>query len=569
MSEERTSRPPAATAPAGGAHTAVAIVGGGPVGLLLALFLDRHGVPSVVFDAQENQPFEPRGNTHNARTMEHYRRLGIAAPIRRLGLPADHPADIAYFTRYTGTELSRLELASRTERMRRTATAPATDQTPEPVHRANQMYVEAFLTEHARTRPHITLRPGRRITRLRQNASRVELWAERADGRAEHWTARYAVGCDGGRSFVRRALGIHYEGAGTLDQDVLGRRATAAHLRLPTFHRDAVTGRRAWSYWSFNSELVMNLIALNGQDEFFLLSSSADPDTAGPDAIADLVRRAAGAPLPVEVLGKRPWTPGVALIAQRMTSGRVLLAGDAAHLFTPNGGFGMNTGVDDAANLAWKLAAVLQGWGGPELLSTYESERRPVAHRNTTAARELNAGLGAVERPDILEENSARGEQARARVGDLLRCYGERTHSLGVQLGARYDGSPLVIEDGAPPADSWGTYTPTSVPGGRTPHVWLDAWHGHGSSLYDRLGPGFTLLRIGGRAPDGKGLQAAAQAQGVPLTVLDVDHDEARDLYGRDLVLVRPDQHVAWRGNRPPTDPARLIARVTGTRLTP
>ncbi|RSS80400.1 FAD-dependent monooxygenase [Streptomyces sp. WAC06614] len=546
-------------------HTPVAVVGGGPVGLMLALFLDRHGVRSVVFDAAEGEHHEPRGNTHNTRTMEHYRRLGIAAPIRRLGLPAEHPADIAYFTRYHGHELSRLPLASRGLRMRQVAEAPATDQTPEPVHRANQMYVERFLYEHVRTRPRITLRTGRTVVGLEQNADRVTLTAEGPGGVPERWRARYAVGCDGGRSFVRRSLGVHYDGHGGLDQEVLGRRATAAHLRLPTFHRDVMTGRRAWSYWALNSELVMNLIALNGEDEFFLLTSSVDPDTADAGRLAQLVRRAAGTALPVEVLGHRPWTPGAALVAQRFTVGRVLLAGDAAHLFTPNGGFGMNTGVDDAANLAWKLAAAVQGWGGPGLLASYEAERRPVARRNTTAARELNAGLGAVDRPAALEEEGAEGERTRARVGDLLRCYGERTHSLGVQLGARYDGSPVVWPDGEPPADSWGTYTPSGVPGGRAPHLWLEQWHGPGASLFDRFGTGFTLLRLGGGTPDSKPLEAAAQAHGMPLAVLDVDLPEARELYGRDLVLVRPDQHVAWRGDRLPADPGELVALVTGS----
>ncbi|MFZ3494834.1 FAD-dependent monooxygenase [Streptomyces sp. 5.8] len=546
-------------------HTPVAIVGGGPVGLMLALFLDRHGVRSTVFDAAHHPYGEPRGNTHNARTMEHYRRLGIAAPIRRLGLPVEHPADIAYFTRYDGHELARLPLASRSRRMSQTAGAPATDQTPEPVHRANQMYVERFLYEHVRTRPRITLRLGRTVHGLRQDKTQVVLSTEDAEGRTEHTRARYAVGCDGGRSFVRRSLGVHYEGPGSLDQEVLGRRATAAHLRLPTFHTDVMTGPRAWSYWALNSELVMNLIALDGADEFFLLTSSVDPDTADPGRLTDLVRRAAGTPLPVEVLGHRPWTPGAALVAQRFTIGRVLLAGDAAHLFTPNGGFGMNTGVDDAANLAWKLAAVLQGWGGPGLLATYEAERRPVALRNTAAARELNAGLGSIDRPPALEEDGPAGEEARARVGALLRDYGERTHSLGVQLGARYDGSPIVARDGEPPADSWGTYTPSGVPGGRAPHLWLDDWHGQGSSLYDRFGTGWTLLRLGGGAPDSKRLEASAHGLGMPLSVLDVDIPEARDLYGRDLVLIRPDQHVAWRGNRLPTHPGELVAQLTGS----
>ncbi|MFJ4713593.1 FAD-dependent monooxygenase [Streptomyces sp. NPDC088785] len=546
-------------------HTAVAVVGGGPVGLLLALFLDRYGVPSVVFDAGERPYESPRGNTHNARTMEHYRRLGISTVVRGLGLPADHPADIAFFTRYAGTELARLNLASRSRRSRQTSVAPATDQIPEPVHRANQMYVERFLYEHARTRPNITLRLGRRVTALEQDATHAEVLAEPADGPAEKWTARYVVGCDGGRSLVRRALGVRYAGAGALDQDVLGRRATAAHLRLPTFYREVMTGRRAWSHWALTGDMVMNLISLNGEDEFFLLSSSIDPDTAEDGRIAAAVERAAGRRLPVEVLSRRPWTPGVALVAERFTVGRILLAGDAAHLFTPNGGFGMNTGVDDAANLAWKLAGVLAGWGGRNLLASYEAERLPVAVRNTTAARELNAGLGSVERPPELEEDSPLGAETRARVGGQLRCYGERTHSLGVQLGARYDESPIVVPDGSPPADSWGTYTPSSVPGGRTPHLWLDTWHGAGSSLFDRLGQGFTLLRLSGAAPDVKPLQAAAQAHGMPLSVLDVEVDTARDLYERDLVLVRPDQHVAWRGNHLPEDPDGLVARVTGS----
>ncbi|MET9364734.1 FAD-dependent oxidoreductase [Streptomyces sp. NPDC006632] len=548
-------------------YTPVAIVGGGPVGLLLALFLDRYGVPSVVFNAEESWHGRPRGNTHNARTMEHYRRLGISGPIRRLGLPCEQPTDIAYFTRYSGHELSRLTLPTGTQRLRQTAVSPRTDQLPEPVHRANQKYVEEFLYHHARTRPNISLRFGRRVTALEQNAEQVTLRAEfPAEGSTQDWTARYVVGSDGGRSFVRRALGVRYEGPGSLDQEVLGRRATAVHLRLPTFHQEVFTGRRAWSYWALNSELVMNLISLNGDDEFFLLTSSLDPDTADTEAITSLVRRAAGRALPVEVLSHRPWTPGAALVAERFTKGRVFLAGDAAHLFTPNGGFGMNTGVDDAANLAWKLAAVLDGWGGPGLLATYEGERRPIALRNTTAARDLNSGLGGIDRPPALEEDTRQGAAARERVGALLRCYGERTHSLGVQLGARYDGSPVIAPDGEPPADSWGTYTPSSVPGGRAPHLWLDDWHGQGSSLFDRFGAGFTLLRLGPEPPSGKPLEAAAQAAGMPLTVLDVEGEDARELYERDLVLIRPDQHVAWRGDQLPPDPGELVARVTGAR---
>ena len=542
----------------------VGIVGGGPVGLVLALFLDRHGVDSVVFNEEKDTPSYPRGNTHNARTMEHYRRLGIAEAVRRLGLPTNHPTDVAYFTRYSGPELARLPMPSEAEKVRTAATAPETEQVPEPLHRGNQMYVERFLLDRARTRPHVTLRFGWRVRELGQDAAGVTLRTERADGaEGECWRTRYAVGSDGGQSLVRRELGVHYAGAGSLDQDILGRRASAVHLRLPTLARDFFKGREAWSYWAVNAELAMNLISLNGADEFFLLTSSLDPDRPDRDDLARLVRDAAGAPVPVDLLGHRPWTPGLALVAERFADGRVFLAGDSAHLFTPTGGFGMNTGIDDVANLSWKLAAAVRGWGTPRLLETYELERQPVAARNTAAARELNKNLGAIERPAELEDRTAAGRLARRRVGALLSTFGEQFASIGVQLGARYDGSPIILGDGDPPADSLTSYHPTSVPGGRAPHLWLANGMGRRSSLFDRFGSGFTLLRLGNHPPSGAGLVAAARARGLPLAVVDVGEPAARELYERDLALIRPDQHVAWRGNDAPGDPDALLLRVT------
>lgn len=543
----------------------VAVVGGGPVGLLLSLFLDRHNVRSVVFNADPDVPQVPRGSTHNARTMEHYRRLGLAGQVRRLGLPWNHATDIAFYTRYSGHELARLRWPSPGTCLRDVARAERADQVPEPMHRANQMFVERLLIEHARTRPNITLRFGWRVAALAEHPDRVAVTAERQDG-TETWQARYVVGCDGGKSFVRGSMGVRYSGPSELDQDVLGRRATAAHLRIPALHRDILKHERAWSYWAINAKRALNLIAVNGTDEFFLLTSSVDPDGTNDHELVQLVQNAAGLRVPVEVLSRRAWTPGAALVAERFHANRLMIAGDAAHLFTPNGGFGMNTGIDDAANLSWKLAAAVQGWAGPGLMQSYEAERRPVALRNTAAARQLNIGLGSIERPPCLEDETADGAAARVSVGAALAEYGRLTlDTIGLQLGAHYDGSSIVDRGGdPPPADTITTYQPSSVPGGRAPHVWLDAVHGHQSSIFDQFGRGFTLLRLGNGGLSTTGFESAARARGLPLTVRTIADQVARDLYQRDLVLVRPDQHVAWRGNRPPDRPGDLVAQVTG-----
>ena len=241
-----------------------------------------------------------------------------------------------------------------------------------------------------------------------------------------------------------------------------------------------------------------------------------------------------------------------------------MLAGDAVHLFTPTGGFGMNTGMDDAANLSWKVAALVQGWGGANLLPSYEMERKPIAHRNTTAARELNKQLANMPDTTAIDEESPEGEATRREISAHTATMSEEYASIGVQLGARYDGSPVIAADGAPPHDDYLRYVPSGIPGGRAPHLWVGSGRGYGDSLYDRLGPGFTLLRLGGKAPDGAAIKQAARARNVPLSVLDVPLPAARDLYERDLALIRPDQHVAWRGNTPPGDPDRLMAQLVG-----
>lgn len=563
--------------------TPVAIVGGGPVGLMLALLLDHHGVKSTVFNNDQTSRWHPKGSTHNSRTMEHYRRLGICAQVRDLGLPADHPTDVAYFTRYNGWELARVVMPSEEEKMRAVIAAPRIHQNFEPIHRANQMYVERFLLEHARTRPNISLRFGWQVGDFFETAQSVSLRAARvaesstdADdylgtaqnttGRSEAWCAQYLVGCDGGQSHVRRSLGISYEGHDTLKQAFLGGRMVASHLRIPALAGNFFSSRRAWQYWVVNAQMRTALVSLNGTDEFLYWTRLPEGGTLDEGQIARGVRLACGVDLPVEVLGNRNWTAGVALWAERFWSGRrVFLAGDAIHLFTPTGGFGMNTGIDGAANLAWKLAAMVQGWGGPQLLATYEAERKPIATRNTTAAQTLARNVGAVQVSAAMEQNNAAGIAARRDAGGYLATFGEEFGSIGVQLGARYDGSILIAQDGAPPADSYTAYTPSGVPGGRAPHFFLDPpGMPVRRSLYDLFGSGFTLLRLAPGANGGGTLAAAAQRRGVPLKIVDAFDEDGRQLYGRDLALIRPDQHVAWRGDSLPSDTDALLARLTG-----
>jgi 2-polyprenyl-6-methoxyphenol hydroxylase-like FAD-dependent oxidoreductase len=532
--------------------------------MMLALFLDWHGVRSVLFNTEETTRCHPKGSTEGSRTMEHFRRLGIAGEIRKLGLPADHPTDVAYFTRFGAYELARLRMPSADELRQQVATSEKTDQIPEPIHRANQMHVERFLLEHAKTRPYITMRFGWHVDQFTQDKDGVQLTAVSERGEKQTWRAEYLVGCDGGRSGVRRALGIKFRGEAGLEQQYFGGRMFSTYVRVPALYREFFRTRRAWQYWAVNPEIRSSLIAVDGKDEFLFRTRASQSDQPPEDAlVAEAMRRCVGADVETQIIAHEPWTAGMALVAERYGDRRVLLAGDAVHLFTPTGGFGMNTGIDDASNLAWKLAASLHGWGGGELLASYEAERLPIALRNTEAARRLTANIGETDVDPAIEQSTPAGEAARRTAGRMFAGFGEQFASIGVQLGARYDGSP-VIDAGAPPADSLTTYVPTSIPGGRAPHVWLDAGRGEGSSLFDRLGRGFTLLRLGSRAPDASIIADAAASLHIPFSVIDVANDDARDLYGCDLALVRPDQYVAWRGNGTVRDAGAALGRAVG-----
>jgi 2-polyprenyl-6-methoxyphenol hydroxylase-like FAD-dependent oxidoreductase len=542
----------------------IVIIGGGPVGMSLAMNLDALGVPATLVNTEPNSRWHPKGNTHNARTMEHYRRLGIAKRLRKVGMPPDHPTDVVYYTTLNGWEMARHVLPSEAEKMAQVAAAGPTDQVPEPLLRANQMYVEAELVRHVTALPLIDARYGWRCNEITESHPGEFTIAieEIATGQSETLNARYLVGCDGGHSIVRRWLGIGYRGERPSEQAFTSGATCSTHVRAPALY-DGVLKRhkRAWHQWSVNPRVRGLIQTLDGVGDFLfntrIKSIDEPPD---PNYIARTFLACVGEEVPFTFVGHFPWTAGQAAVADSFGRGHVWLAGDAVHLFTPTGGFGMNTGIDDAANLGWKLAGVVQGWGGPHLLASYELERRPIAFRNTGMAKRFSLDLNeAPVEPEMLEDTPA-GAAARARTGAFFSRFGEEFASLGIQLGARYDGSPIVVADGtAPPPDDPVAYTPSACPGGRAPHLFL----GSGDSLFDHFGKGFTLLRLGGEA-DTAPLAKAAAARGIPFATFDVPRREGRDLYEADLALIRPDQHAAWRGNRLPDDCDALLARVTG-----
>lgn len=542
----------------------VLISGGGPVGLVLSIELAWRGVRSIVVNTEPTTARHPQGNTHNARTMEHYRRLGIADRVRSVGLPQDLITDVIYLTRFTGHEFARIPMPSSTEKKRRIAECDMSFLTPEPIHRSSQFYVEPELFDHAQTLDEVDLRFGWELVDFTQYADRVESTIRHAEtGDTEAIVSRWLAGCDGAHGYTRRALEIPYRGEGGDEVAFFIGRMLSVYIDAPGIY-DVMKTDSAWQYWTVNGDARTCVVALDAKGKFVVLTKYPESGEPNEADIARDILDAVGANIDIDIISVREWTAGNALVADRYGDGRVYLAGDAVHLFTPTGGFGMNTGVEDAVNLAWKMAAVHHGWAPEALLATYESERRPIGIRNTQSSRKLASDVATIQVPAALEDDTAEGERARAEMGRHLSGFTEEFASLGIQLGARYDASPLIVGDGsAPPPDSPVDYVPSACPGGRAPHVWLD----DGASIHDRFGKWFTMVRFGPAKTDTAAIEAAAKAHDIPLDVIDITEKAARDLYRCDLALIRPDHHVAWRGDTLPADAEALILQVAGKRL--
>ncbi|MGV9310698.1 FAD-dependent monooxygenase [Streptomyces sp. NPDC003691] len=525
----------------------VLVVGAGPVGMVAALELARHGVRCVLVDRETGTTVHPKLDYVNSRSMELLGRLGIADDIRSAGVGPGHRADVIWSTGLGGDPITTWELPSVAEQRRRAAASDDGSHPREPGQRISQIRLEPVLREHCRRDPHIELRCGVRFESLVQDADGVtsEL-ADPATGEHIRLRSRYVLGCDGASGRVRQAVGIGEDGFGV--PGLPG--AFMVHLTsrdLGTLHRHGPF----WHYFAFRYVII----AQDEVDTWTVHVNGTSPDEfAVPPADPEAFLHATVAPeLKIDkVLLTSRWRPGFA-IADRYREGRVLLAGDSAHRMFPTGAYGMNTGIGDAVDAAWKTAALVRGFGGPALLDSYEAERRPVGLRNMhTSHRHLGVHLRAGE--------LLRGGAAPEAVAAYLRAERGENEYRGIEFGYRYEESPVIRPEGTPePPYNPAEYTPTTRPGSRPPSLFLR----DGTALYDLLGPFFTLVDFAG---DGRAspLLDAAAAQGLPVTHTVVTDAAARRLWERDLVLVRPDHQVAWRGDRPPADPAAVVRRVRG-----
>ncbi len=539
----------------------VVIAGGGPVGLVLALELGLRGVRCILLNDQPTTARHPKANAVSSRTMEHLRRLGVARRLRARGLDDDHPTDVSYFTRLTGYEIGRLRQPSRAEAMRRARVGEGDWASPEPPHRVSQIFLEDELKRRVDEIAAIESRFGWRLEAFADRGDHVTALARQLNGDGELVIeAEYLIGCDGANSLVRKSLGIEYEGDSGIVRPMMGGPMYATYFEVDP-DPPWLPEQKAWQYWTVNPEQRALLIHVDSHDKFVFHCALPEAAAGAPVDPVKLIHRAVGAEFPVRVISSVNWTAGYSLVTERYRDNRVFLAGDAAHLFTPTGGMGMNTGVDDAVNLGWKLAAVIQGWGGDTLLDSYQAERRPIGIRNLDFARQFADSVGTVAISDAVEAATREAEAERAALRDRFERHGYFEFIIpGIFLGLNYAASPVIAYDGtSPPDEHPNRYTPNACPGSRAPHAWLGE-----DALFDRLGSGFTLLRLDEATTETVAIEAAAARCGVPLAVLDVGDRGLRETYGSGLALIRPDQHVAWRGDHLPNDCDALIATIRG-----
>lgn len=538
-------------------RTSVLIVGGGPVGSVLALDLAGRGIDVIV--AEQNPPGTQPGVKCNhvaARTMEIFRRLGIVDIVRNTGLPANHANDVAFRTTAVGTEFARIHIPCRRDRYTDKSGPDGWWPTPEPPHRINQIYLDPLLAAEAAAHSRVRFVNLMRMSGFTQDEAGVTVEAEDlANGGKIAIDCTYLVGCDGPTSEVRRQIGARLTG------DAMIGRTQSSYIRAPGLAA-RMQAAPAWSTQVMNPRRSANIFTVDGRETWlvhnYLRADEADFEAIDADGcLRDIL--GVEPSFDVELISRENWI-GRRLLADRFRDRRVFICGDAAHIWAPFAGYGMNAGIADATNLAWMLAGVLDGWADPAILAAHEAERWPITEQVSKYAMGTALALARAraEVPADIEAAGPEGDALRAELGQrLLEMHTPQFCCGGLNFGSFYDRSPVVAYDGEQaPAYTMDSFTPSTVPGCRTPHLWLE----EGRSLYDAMSAGFTLLRFD-RAVEATALVEAAALRGVPLVVLDL---APQPPYREKLVLSRPDQHVAWRGDVLPGDPLQLVDRIRG-----
>ena len=532
-------------------RTPVLIAGAGPVGMTLALDLAFRGVGCVIVEKNHTTTSHPKMDITNGRSMELFRRIGLSDRLREVAVPQDHPFDVSWITSLNEHELQRFRYPSAAEQRRNFREQNNGSSPLEPGMRVSQVEVERALRKALEQEPLVDLRYDLAFEGLAQDDHGVTATLRTSEGAVEQVRCRFLVGCDGGASRVRSTLNIGLSGtAGVMQRFMTHFRSTSLDL----LQRWGI----AWHYQSVHG----TLIAQNDKDIWTL--HSRFPEGAGPgNATASaLLQTFAGTAFDHEILVANPWTPHL-LVADSYGAGRVLLAGDAAHQYIPTGGYGMNTGIGDACDLGWKLAALVKGFGGQGLISSYEVERRPVGLRNRDASRRHNlirVEIGKLYDAAIFAEGPDGDSYRRWAGNEIGKIGNNENESLGIEFGYCYRDSPVVMHDADRVGDDPLTYEPTTVPGARLPSVYLK----DNRPLFDRLGSWLTIVNFGGH--DASGFVEAASERRVPLKVLNLDKPEVAPIYGQDMILVRPDQHIAWRGRGPADrrDAAAVLSHILG-----
>lgn len=533
-------------------QTPVLIAGAGPVGMTLALFLAHYNVPSIIVERSAGTTKHPKMDLTNGRSMELFRKIGLVDELRRAGVPPENPFDVLWMMNLVEDDLYRFRYPSAKIKAEQAFNTNDGSFTREQGMRVSQIVIEPVLRAAIERAPLIDLRYETTFCEIIENGDDcVTSKLEHAETGTYCVSSKFLVGCDGGGSRVRRDLKIPLVG----EIDAVG--AYMVHFRSGArdlFHRNGMS----WHYQ--NSAGTM--IAQNDDDIWTLqrwLHPGEDPSGFKPE---EVLEGWAGTRFDYEILQANPWKAHF-VVAERYQAGRVALAGDAAHQYLPTGGYGMNSGIVDAADLSWMVAAQIQGWGGRDLLQAYEAERKPTAWMHLAASKRhlaVRLAIGEVYADLALEEaDGVFNVQARAHAAKRIEALGNaENESWGVEHGYRYADSPLIAHEGGAPDLQPIEYRPDTWPGSRLPHVFID----EEVSIYDMLGPYFTLVSFVDSDVDA--FAGAAARLGVPLETVTVDRSDLRSIFKRSHLLVRPDHHIVWRGDTMPADPAAILELATG-----